>query len=314
MNIYRNFDEVDFNPDTVLTLGTFDGVHLGHQFIINKLINIGKKNSLRNFLLTIHPHPQIVLKREGRPPVSLLTSIDERLDLFEKFGVENVLIIPFNYEFSQIPARTFLLDFLIKRIGFRKILIGYDHLFGKDRVGNESLLKELSAEYYYEIEKLERIGDPNHNISSTAIRGALLNSDVETANQLLGHHYGLRGEIIHGVQRGRTIGFPTANFQPDDEHKLLPPLGVYFVYSIIDGKKYYGMANLGYKPTVSNEHKLSIEANYFDFTGNLYGKYLTLHFVKKIREEKKFSSIDELKNQISKDKATCINLINDFSL
>lgn len=310
MNIYRSFDEVEFSADTVLTLGTFDGVHLGHQYIINKLIQLGKENNLRNFLLTIHPHPQIVLQKEGRPPVSLLTSIDERLELLEKFGVENVLIIPFTYEFSQIPARTFAVDYLINKIGLKKILIGYDHLFGKDRIGNENLLKELAPKYNFTIERLERIGDFDHAISSTAIRSDLMKSDIESANSLLGHHYGLRGLVIHGLKRGRTIGFPTANLEPDDPHKLLPPLGVYFVYSVIDGIKYYGMANLGYKPTVSDERKLTIEANFFDFDFDIYGQNITLHFVSKIREEKKFSSIDELREQISCDKSTCLNLIS----
>ena len=308
MNIYNGFDEIPFNQNTILTLGTFDGVHLGHQYIIKKLIKIGSENNLRNVLLTIHPHPQIVLKKEGRPPVSLLTSIDERLELFEKFGIENVVIIPFNYEFSQTPARTFAVDYLIKKVGMKKILIGYDHLFGKDRIGNENLLKELAPLYNFSIERLDRIGEADHAISSTAIREALQISDIESANKLLGHYYGLRGEVVRGLQRGRTIGFPTANIAPDDEHKLLPPLGVYFVYSDIDNERYYGMANLGYKPTVTDEHQLTIEANYFDFDSDIYGKYITLHFVKKIREEKKFASIDALKEQISNDKQTCLNL------
>jgi riboflavin kinase / FMN adenylyltransferase len=310
MNVYRSFDEVTFSSETVLTLGTFDGVHLGHQFIIKNLLKIGSENNLRNFLLTFHPHPQIVLKKEGKPAVSLLTSINERLDLLEKFGIENVLIIPFSYEFSQIAARDFVIEYLIKKIGLRKILVGYDHLFGKDRIGNELLLKDLAPQYNFSIEKLPRIDEHNHTISSTAIRNALLNSDLLTANLFLGYHYGLHGMVIHGLKRGRTIGFPTANIQPDDEHKLLPPNGVYCVYSTIDGTKYYGMANIGFKPTVSNENILSIEANFFDFDMDIYDRNITLHFIKKIREEKKFSSFEELKIQISKDKLSCLELID----
>lgn len=309
MKIYRNFDDVPFLKDTILTLGTFDGVHLGHQYIIKKLISFGNENKLRTFLLTIHPHPQIILKKHGRPPVNLLTSIEERLDLLDKFGVENVLVIPFSEEFSQVSAREFVEDYLVSKIGMKNILVGYDHLFGKDRIGNENLLKELSPIHDFSIQKLERISENDHVISSTAIRHALSESDVVAANELLGHHYGIRGFVIHGLKRGRTIGFPTANIEPDDVHKLLPPLGVYFVYSIIDGVKYYGMANLGYRPTVSDAHKLSIEANFFEFNHDIYDRFITLHFVKKIREEKKFNSIDDLKNQIANDKLTCYKLI-----
>ncbi|MBX3043389.1 MAG: riboflavin biosynthesis protein RibF [Candidatus Kapabacteria bacterium] len=310
MNIFRSFDEINFQKDTILTVGTFDGIHLGHQFIINKLLKISEDNHLRNLILTIHPHPQIVLKKTGKSSVSLLTSIEERLELFKKFRVQNVLIIPFTYEFSQITAREFVVDYLIEKVGMKRILIGYDHLFGKDRNGNENLLKELSPIHNFEIERLERIGEADHSISSSAIRKALLNSDLITANKFLGHHYGLRGEVIHGLKRGRTIGFPTANLLPDDEHKLLPPVGVYFVYSIIHGRKYYGMANIGYKPTVTSNRILTIEANFFDFNLDIYGETITLHFVKKIRDEKKFSGIDELKNQIKLDKNTCLELIS----
>lgn len=311
MNVYNNFDQVEFSTETVLTLGTFDGVHLGHQFIIEKLLKLGKENKLRNFLLTMHPHPQIVLKKLGRPHVSLLTSLDERLDLLEKYGIDNVLVIPFTYEFSQISGREFVVDYLIKKIGLNKILVGYDHLFGKDRVGDENLLKELAPQYQFTIEKLQRIGEVDHAISSSAIRNALLRSDLEEANSLLGHHYGIRGMVVHGMKRGRTIGFPTANITPDDEHKLLPPPGVYFVYSIIEDVKYYGMANIGFKPTVSNEHKLTIEANFFNFDMDIYDRNITIHFIKKIRNEKKFESFDELKNQIAMDKLTCIELIDN---
>ncbi len=308
MKIYRSFDEIEFNPSTVLTVGTFDGVHLGHKFIINNLIELGKEHNLRSLLLTIHPHPQIVLKKSGKPPVNLLTSLDERLELFDDYGVENVLIIPFDYEFSQISARSFAVDYLIKKIGLRKILIGYDHLFGKDRVGNENLLKELAKEHEFVIERLPRIGEADHVVSSTSVRNAIINSDLAEANKLLGYHYSLRGTVVHGLKRGRTLGFPTANIQPDDDNKLLPPNGVYFVYSEMESGRYYGMTNIGFKPTVTNDKVLTIETNFFDFDYDIYDEIIKIHFVKKIRDEKKFNSLDELKNRIQQDKIQCLEL------
>lgn len=308
MKIYRSFDEIEFNPSTVLTVGTFDGVHLGHKFIINNLIELGKEHNLRSLLLTIHPHPQIVLKKSGKPPVNLLTSLDERLELFDEYGVENVLIIPFDYEFSQISARSFAVDYLIKKIGLRKILIGYDHLFGKDRVGNENLLKELAKEHEFVIERLPRIGEADHVVSSTSVRNAIINSDLAEANKLLGYHYSLRGTVVHGLKRGRTLGFPTANIQPDDDNKLLPPNGVYFVYSEMESGRYYGMTNIGFKPTVTNDKVLTIETNFFDFNYDIYDEIIKIHFVKKIRDEKKFNSLDELKNRIQQDKIQCLEL------
>lgn len=310
MNIFRGFSDINYDKNTILTLGTFDGVHLGHQYIIKNLLRISKEKQLRNILLTIHPHPQIVLQKQGKQKVSLLTSIDERLELFNKLGIDNVLIIPFTYEFSQISASTFVVEYLVNKIGLSKILVGYDHLFGKDRVGDEKLLHTLSKSHDFSIEKLDRIGESDHLISSTSIRNALLNSDFETAKVLLGHYYGLRGEVIHGMQRGRTIGFPTANIKPDDEHKLLPPTGVYFIYSFYKNVKYFGMANIGYRPTVSDEHVISIEANFFDFDFDIYHETITLFFVKKLRDEIKFASITELTKQISKDKEICMELIN----
>jgi riboflavin kinase/FMN adenylyltransferase len=310
MNVFRNFDEINFNSDTVLTVGTFDGVHRGHQYIIKNLLNISNKHSLRNLIITIHPHPQIVLNKPGKPPVLLLTSIEERLELFEKYGVDNVLIIPFNYEFSLTPARNFITDYLIKKIGFKRILIGYDHLFGRDRSGNEELLIELSNEHNFEIEKLERIDLENHRISSTDIRHSVLNSDIHIANNLLGHNYSLRGMVIHGHKRGRTIGFPTANILPDDKNKLIPANGVYFVFSNINNRKVWGMANIGFRPTVTNENVLSIESHFFDFDEDIYDTNLTIQFVSKIRDEYKFSGIEALIEQLNKDKNTCLNLIS----
>lgn len=309
MNIYRNFDEINYDKNTVLTVGTFDGVHRGHQYIIKNLIKISNDYSLRNLIITFDPHPQIVLNKPDKAPIMLLTSIEERLELFEKYGVENVLIIPFDYSFSQTPANEFITDYLIKKIGFKKILIGYDHLFGKDRSGNEILLIELSKIYDFDISKLERIDLENHRVSSTEIRHSIMNSEIEIANNLLSHNYSLRGLVVHGQKLGRKLGFPTANLQVDDTHKLIPNNGVYFIYSILDNKKVWGMANIGFKPTVSNERVLSIEAHFLNYDNDLYEKIITIYFVNKIRNENKFENINTLIEQLNIDKSTCLNLI-----
>ncbi|GAB1372573.1 bifunctional riboflavin kinase/FAD synthetase [Candidatus Kapaibacterium sp.] len=314
MNVYRSFEEIPYYSDTVLTVGTFDGIHRGHQYIISKLLELSNNHKLRNLILTIHPHPQIVLRKENKPNLKLLTSIEERLSLFERYGIENVLVIPFNYEFSQTPASTFINDYLFNKVGFKKILIGYDHLFGKDRDGNESLLFDLSSKLNFDIEKLHRIDLENNRISSTDIRNYIQDSKISYANMLLGHHYGLRGLVIHGHKRGRTIGFPTANLLPDDENKLVPSNGVYVVYFYHKNTKIFGMANIGFRPTVSDEKILSIEAHFFDFNEDIYDQNITIYFIEKIRDEKKFDSIQQLIEQLNHDRNLCKTLIiNEIS-
>lgn len=310
MNIYRTFNEIPYNPDTVLTVGTFDGVHLGHKLIIDKLLKISKIYNLRHVLITIDPHPQIVLQRPDKKPLSLLTTISERLRLFERFGIQNTLIIPFSKEFAQTSPDDFVRNYLIKIIGMKKMLIGYDHLFGKNREGNEELLKKLSEELSFDIEKLGPLQDKEVIISSTKIRDAICNKNIEFANEMLGYNYFVHGKILKGDGRGAKIGYPTANIYPDNNNKLLPSNGIYFVSAEINDKKYFGMAYIGTRPTFTQDTQPTLEVNFFDFEGNLYGTEIFVEFLNYIRDDKKFNNKDELIKEIQNDEIICRNLMS----
>ncbi len=310
MKVYRSFDNVPYFKNTILTVGTFDGVHLGHQFIINKLLNDGIKNNLRTMILTIDPHPRLIIKPKDGKEIKLLTDINERITLFERFGVENLVIIPFDYNFSRTSPEDFVRNYLNK-IGFSKILIGHDHMFGRDREGNEDLLKALSGELNFEIEKFDALTINNITISSTKIRNALSEGKLEDAKLMLGYNYFVRGKIIKGDNRGASLGFPTANFQIS-KNKQLPRNGVYLVKSIIDNNTVYGMANIGFKPTFKDDRKLTFEVHYLNFDGNLYNEVLVVEFLSYLREEKKFESINELVIQLENDKKKSLKMINSF--
>lgn len=311
MNIYQSFDEIPHNRDSVITVGTFDGLHLGHQKIINRLKEIAGDNNMRDVLMTIHPHPQIVLQKPSKAPIQLLTSISERLSLLESFGVSNTLIIPFSYEFSHTTPEEFVRNYLYEKVGFKKILIGYDHMFGKNRKGNPELLTRLSKELSFEMEKVEAFAPNDQIVSSTQIRKALANNQIEEANKMLGYNYVVRGSVVEGQGLGRKFGFPTANIKPPYSYKLMPAVGVYLVSSVIDSKRVFGMANIGYRPTVANDDRPLLEINYFDFDKDLYDKELTVDFHKFIRDEQKFDGVDQLIEQIKKDEETCRKIIKN---
>lgn len=314
MNIYRDFDEIPFDEKTIIALGTFDGVHKGHQQIIRKMNDIAHSEHLRPVLITIDPHPRIVLHNETRPRIQLLTTIKERLDLFEKFRVQNVLIIHFTYEFSQTPPEEFLRNYIVEKIGLKKFLLGREHFFGRNREGSYELLKSLSKELNFEIVKVDDYIEDGIIVSSTKIRHLLLEAGVATANKYLGYPYLVRGKVVHGNGRGATIGYPTANIKPYDAYKLLPGDGVYLVSVEINGTTLFGMANIGTRPTITTDTKPTLEVHIFDFDDDLYEMELTVHFHHFIREEKKFKSIDDLAYQIEKDELACRDLIEELKL
>jgi riboflavin kinase/FMN adenylyltransferase len=313
MKVYRNFDEIDHDPNTVLTVGTFDGVHLGHQKIINRLLNISKDEKLRNVLVTMHPHPQIVLHTKDKSHIKLISTIEERLYLFEKYDLENVLVIPFSYEFSQVTGEEFIREYLYKQIGLKKILIGYDHMFGKNRSGNIELLKNLSNELNFDIERIDAFSGKNEVISSTKIRNALSENNIKEANEMLGHPFLISGEVVHGQGRAAQLGYPTANFNNFNPNKVIPGRGVYLVRSNIHGKCTYGMANIGVRPTLTNDTELTLEVNYFDFNCDIYGQIISVEFLDFLRKEVKFPSVDDLLEQITKDKKKCQELLKEYT-
>ena len=312
MKVYRSFEEIKYDPASVLTVGTFDGVHLGHQKIISELLDTAAKDSLRPVLLTIHPHPQIVLQKKNRPQVMLLTTIEERLYLFEKYEVENVLVIPFSYEFSQISGEEFVKDYLHSKVGMKKMLIGYDHMFGKDRSGNIALLEKLSDELDFTVSRIQAFEDKERVISSTEIRKAIEDRRIEEVNTMLGHPFLINGEVVHGQGRAAQLGYPTANFNNFNPNKIIPGTGVYFVRSKIHGKEYFGMANIGYRPTLTNDTELTLEVNYFEFNSDIYGETIAVEFLNFLRKEHKFPSVDDLLEQISRDRAECLKLAEKY--
>lgn len=307
MNVYKNIDEIKFNKSNILTVGTFDGVHLGHQHVINDLKKYSEQNNLTPLLITIDPHPQIVLNK--KPDFTLLTNIDERLYLLNKFGIENIFVIPFDKSFSEISPVDFVKEYLFNKIGFSHILIGYDHFFGKNRGGDKNLLDNLSLELDFKVDMVSELENNEHKISSSSIRKLIASGDLEVANQLLGYSYLVSGEVVVGDKRGRTIGLPTANIEPDNSIKLIPLNGVYFASSIIKGQKYYGMCNIGLRPTFTDGIKRTIETNFFDFNDEIYGENLNIEFHKFIRNEQKFNNLSAFLEQISKDKEVCKSLI-----
>lgn len=309
MRIFRDFNDIDFDKNTVLTVGTFDGVHRGHKKILNRLNEISKAENLRTVVLTMDPHPQIVLQKKDRPPIALLTNINERIIEFDKAGIDNCIVMTFSYEFSQIPAEAFIREYLFKKVGMKKILIGYDHMFGKNRDGDENLLNRLGSELGFEVERIEAMQENEEIISSTKIRNAIKGQEIEKANEMLGYDYMVQGTVVKGDGRGRELGFPTANITPPNIYKLMPANGIYIVSSIIDKQNYYGLASIGTRPTFHNQKISTLEVYFLDLDKDLYGKELYVHFLKFIRDEKKFNGAEELIVEMQKDKAFALNYL-----
>ena len=310
MNVYRSFEEVAYDSDTILTVGTFDGMHLGHQSIVEELLSQSKNYHLRNFLLTFHPHPQQIIKKKNRDEISLLTTIDERLVLIEKFGVENVLIIPFTMEFSQISHEVFVRDYLYKKIGMKKILVGYDHMFGKNREGNKETLMSLGTELGFEVINMNAMENKNFVISSTKIRLAIKDKNIALANEMLGYEYRAGGMVVSGDMRGRTIGFPTANVELSDKYKLLPGDGVYCTRVRLGTESFFGMTNIGTRPTFGENNQRTFETYIFDFDRDIYGETIFIEFIDFIRDELKFDSVEKLISAIRQDEVKCKEIIS----
>lgn len=325
MNIYYNIKDVPFDKNTVITVGTFDGVHLGHKQIIQRLTDLATQNKSRSFIVTLDPHPRIVLSQSigeinnQQNEIKLLNDLEDRLKLFEDYGVENVLVINFTKEFSKTSPLSFVEDIIYKNIGFNYFLIGYDHSFGKNREGDINLLLEIKDNLNFEIEQVEPLLLNESAISSTKVRKSISNGEIQIANEMLGYDYYIKGKVVEGFKRGRQIGYPTANIEVSDKYRLIPMNGVYVVRVELESNsintseninKFYGMANIGFRPTFDNDKKLSIEVNIFDFNQDVYGKNLKVSFINYIRNEQKFNSIDEIIAQLKKDKEYSLDFIS----
>jgi riboflavin kinase/FMN adenylyltransferase len=298
---------------SAVTIGTYDGVHLGHRAIISTLVSDAKARGLRSVVITFEPHPRIVLGKANGTPIFLLSTLDEKLRVLESLGVDCVIVIHFTKEFSETPAETFVEDVLVGKIGLAEIVIGYDHMFGKNRGGSFETLVRLAEKHHFTVRQIPEQKVDEHHLSSTAIRRFLESGEIENANKLLGAPYQLSAVVIEGDRRGRTIGFPTANLLPPPT-KLIPKIGVYAVEVEVDEKRYRAMMNIGTRPTVQAKSALTLEVHLLDFNGDLYGKELTVRFLARLRDEQKFSSLDALKAQLERDKAAAQQLSSEFSI
>lgn len=284
---------------TIITLGTFDGVHLGHQAILKKMVTAKENGTYESLVLTFYPHPRMVLNQEGA--LHLLNTIEEKTILLEKFGIDHLIVHPFDENFSKLSAEAFVKNILVDQLNIHKIIIGYDHRFGVNRTADINDLIHFGKQFNFEVAQINAEEINEITVSSTKIRTALLDGAIELANQYLGYDYFFSGKVIKGKQLGRTIGFPTANIVLLESYKLIPKNGVYVVYSTINNNRMYGMMNIGYNPTVGENNK-TIEVHFFDLNEDLYDKIVTVSVLKFIRTEEKFESIDTLKMQLNKDR------------
>ncbi|MGB5355641.1 MAG: bifunctional riboflavin kinase/FAD synthetase [Eudoraea sp.] len=304
----QSISNYDKKQTTAITIGTFDGVHIGHRKILERLINDAKKSGLKSTVLTFFPHPRMVLQKDA--DIKLLNTLDEKVQILEKIGLDCLIIQPFTKDFSRLTATEFVRDLLVNELKAKKIIIGYDHRFGRNRNANITDLMAFGNALGFEVEEIEAQEIDEVSVSSTKIRNALFNGQIKTANKYLGYNYMLTGIVKRGKGIGRQLAFPTANMSIEESYKLIPKNGVYFVNSILKNEVVYGMMNIGFNPTVDGSKK-SIEVHYFDFEGDLYNQTVQVNLLERIRDEHKFNSLEELKNQLQKDRATSISLIKN---
>ncbi len=300
MLVHRGLSSFDTLPPSVVTSGTFDGLHFGHQKILQRLKEVGKLHGLASVVITFWPHPRFVLQK-GADDLQLLSTLEEKITQFEQFGIDHLLVIEFNKQFSSLTSSEFIQKILIDKVQTQKLVIGYDHRFGKNREGGFDYLKEHQAELGFSVEEIPKQELEEVAVSSTKIRNALQTGDVTNAQKYLGRFYSLQGTVVKGNQLGRTINFPTANLQIEESYKLIPAVGIYAVRIAYEGTWFDGMMNIGFRPTVSKAQAKSLEVHLFGFEGDLYGKLLTVEFVEYLRDEQKFENLPSLQEQLQKD-------------
>ncbi|HTQ66643.1 MAG TPA: bifunctional riboflavin kinase/FAD synthetase [Puia sp.] len=309
MQVYRNADFLPFFEKAVITIGTFDGVHTGHQQVIEQLKNEARKINGQSVIITFDPHPRKII--HSASTIKLINTTEEKIELLAKKGIDQLVIVPFTEEFSKLTAEQYVSEFLVKKFHPHTIIIGYDHRFGHGRLGDYHLLEELSLTFNYELLEIPVQVLNAISVSSTRIREAIAHADIETANQLLGYSFFFEGLVEEGNKLGKKIGYPTANLKIENEEKIIPADGVYVVEVELKdevknaGKKYQGMMNIGFRPTVDGSKKM-IEVNIFEFNENIYEKSLRVYCKKHIRAEQKFSGLDALKEQLANDKKQAV--------
>ena len=307
MKIYKSIDQYNESKSSVVTIGTFDGVHKGHQKVFDKVINASKLSNLSSVVLTFFPHPRIILNKYN--DVKMIDTLDEKIDHLEKIGIDHLIIHPFDKKFSLLSADQFIKEYLVDKLKLKHIIIGYDHRFGKGREASITDLKEYSSEFNFVVDEIDAQEIEKIAISSTKIRNSINKGDLETTRVYLGRFFSLTGKVVKGDGLGKQIDYPTANIKIEENYKIIPKDGVYYIKTTIDNKLYNGMMNIGHRPTIGSKEK-SIEVNLFNFNRDIYDKIISINVIKKIRDEKKFSSIEALKAQLAKDQEHCLKLIN----
>lgn len=306
MNIYNSIHEIGKDENTVLTIGTFDGIHEGHKVLFKRLKQYSSENNLRNVVVTFYPHPKLIVSDYK---IKLLTTLDEKSELLSQLGIDNLLVLEFSKEFSQQSSEEFITNVICDKIGVKHIIIGHDHKFGKDRSGNDNELIQLGSKNNFTVECVGPVKNDKEIISSTKIRNAILDGNVEKANEYLGRNYCFHGIVVKGVARGTILGFPTANIEVENENKLIPKNGVYVVKALVEGEVVYGVMNIGLRPTFADTLSVVIEAHLFEFNRDVYGETIRIELLKRIRNEIKFNNKEELIYQIGKDKKEAIQFV-----
>jgi len=313
MTVYTDIQNLPIFKNAVITIGTFDGVHFGHQQILSLMKSAAKQVNGETVIITFHPHPRKIIGA-NKAPIYLLNTLDEKINLLEKYDIDHLVIIPFTEKFAQQSAEDYIADFLVNTFHPQTIIIGHDHRFGKDRIGDFQLLEDKALKFGYQVKEIPGYMLNDVTISSTKIREALLNGDIEKAHDLLSYDYYFTGKIVKGNQLGRTIGYPTANIKMMDENKLIPCNGVYSVLVSNENLKINqlgGMMNIGYRPTVEGNER-TIEVNLFNFDQSIYDENLTITLKKYLRSEEKFSGLDKLKIQLEKDKQAALDSLKNI--
>ena len=309
MEVVKDLDNWSFVDDSIITIGTFDGVHRGHKKLLQMLDQIKAKNGGKSVVFTFEPHPRKVLFPD-QTDLKLLSNLDEKIELIEREQIDAVIVYPFTTHFSQIEPEKFIKEILVEKLKVKTLVIGYDHKFGKDRKGDINTFKNASGKYGFDVYEIpaEEINDIN--ISSTKIRKALFDGDVKNASAFLGYDYFINGIVVHGKKLGKTISFPTANIAIPDADKMIPKNGVYLVGVEVEDFKGFGMMNVGTNPTTDKDEKLKLEVNIFNFDKDIYGRFIKVEFIERLRDEKKFNSIEELITAIKNDETNCKRILN----
>ncbi len=311
MGVFFNIEELPVFNNAVITVGTFDGVHSGHKVILNKVVRLAKEQGGESILITFDPHPRKLISPDE--PLGIITPLSEKIKLLLETGLDHVVVVPFSRAFSSLSADSYIKDFLVGKFSPKTIIIGYDHRFGHDRMGDINMLATYASAYNFNLIEIPAQLISAAAVSSTRIRNAIAAGNVSGANSMLGRPYTLKGLVIHGKKLGRTIGYPTANVQPNDKEQSIPGIGIYAVKVNVLGATYGAMLSIGVNPTVTDNKDIKIEANLFDFDSDIYGVELELVFIAKMREEQKFSSLEALKTQLHTDKINALNILSSLA-